>query len=53
MKIPKKIDDLLLDNPNGDGYIPKEDITKEQLEELKEINKEYNKLYETDLISFS
>ena len=52
MKITAEIDALLLDNPNGDGYIPQEDLTKDEIEKLKEINNEYKKLYGIDLITF-
>lgn len=52
MRIPIEIEELLLDNPNGNGYIPKEDLSEKDLKELKELNKEYKKLYGIDLIFF-
>ena len=52
MKITAEIYGLLYDNPNGDGYIPREDLTETQLKELKELNEEHKKLYGTDLIFF-
>lgn len=52
MKITAEIDALLLDNPNGDGYIPQEGLSEEELKKLKKINEEYRKLYDIDLIIF-
>ena len=52
MKITAEIDALLLDNPNGNGYIPQEGLSEDELNKLKEINKEYKELYNTDLIIF-
>lgn len=52
MKITAEIDALLLDNPNGEGYIPQEDLSESEMKKLKEINDEYKKLYGIDLITF-
>ena len=52
MKLPVEIEALLLNNPNGDGYIPQEGLSVSELNQLKEINNEYKKLYNIDLITF-
>lgn len=52
MKITAETYELLDNNPDGDGYIPREDLTEEQMKELKEINKDYKELYGINLISF-
>lgn len=52
MKIPAEIEALLLNNPNGEGYIPQDGLTETELNQLKEINTEYKKLYDIDLITF-
>lgn len=52
MKIPAEIESMLLNNPNGEGYIPQDGLTEVELNQLKEINAEYKKLYDIDLITF-
>lgn len=52
MQITPEIDECLHSNPNGDGFIPKDNLPPEKIKLLKELNEEYKKLYEKDLIIF-
>lgn len=52
MILTEKFYKLVTDDIEGKGFIPKDNISKEQKEELIKLNKDYKKFYGIDIIYF-